>query len=475
MKTLIGMIILALFISACGGNPSGTTVSQDGSSSASVATTQGSSAKENTVDATTASTTEARTGKKPEFKKTATIEETVLIDENGLRVTANELTYTNYAAQIELTIENNTEQDISVMAGTLAYACNSINGYMIEDGYVNCDVIAGKRAKETVSFGFDELLMFGIDEIADIELGLYSTTEDREYTYYPPVTISTSAADTYAYDPDRCRETITSDAMQNAYGYTVLYSSSDTFYENADISIPSATMFRNKDSDFILLLEASNKSDQQFYLETANLFLNGIKVYDSFWSADMVNPGKTALISINLNKVFDQAYWAAFGIEDIENIRLDFMQYDSTGDTRMDQTTLEIPVRSAVASPDKSGQLVYDASGIRLIYKGILNSSSKYDTDLYLLFLAENVSGKSLSLDDVYKSFSLNGLMISPIIYSTELENGECAVWKISLSKRNLEDCDVTGTDDITEIEFKIEIRDDDWNKETGTVRIVFD
>ena len=68
-----------------------------------------------------------------EFKKTATIEETVLVDENGVKITAKELTYGNYAAELTLVIENNSDKDLSFIANSIGYSCNSINGYMVPD------------------------------------------------------------------------------------------------------------------------------------------------------------------------------------------------------------------------------------------------------------------------------------------------------------------------------------------------------
>ena len=85
-----------------------------------------------------------------EFKKTATIEETVLVDESGVKITAKELTYGNYAAELTLVIENNSDKDLSFIANSIGYSCNSINGYMVPEGYLNCDVAAGKKANDTI-------------------------------------------------------------------------------------------------------------------------------------------------------------------------------------------------------------------------------------------------------------------------------------------------------------------------------------
>ena len=63
------------------------------------------------------------------FKTSATIEETVLVDEGGVKITATGLTYTNYSVDLALTIENNSGKNLSFVTGSLGYSCNSVNGY----------------------------------------------------------------------------------------------------------------------------------------------------------------------------------------------------------------------------------------------------------------------------------------------------------------------------------------------------------
>lgn len=86
------------------------------------------------------------------FNRNAALDETVLVDDGGIKITATGLTYTDYSAELALTIENNSGKDLSFVSGSLGYSCNSINGYMIDDGYLNCDVSNGKKANEVIEF-----------------------------------------------------------------------------------------------------------------------------------------------------------------------------------------------------------------------------------------------------------------------------------------------------------------------------------
>lgn len=151
------------------------------------------------------------------FNRNAALDETVLVDEGGIKITATGLTYTDYSAYLALTIENNSGKDLSFVSGSLGYSCNSINGYMIDDGYLNCDVSNGKKANEVVEFVYDALMPYGINEIADLEIGFTITDDDYNSTYTGPRALRTSAADAHDYGTDHYQQTITSSAAMNTY------------------------------------------------------------------------------------------------------------------------------------------------------------------------------------------------------------------------------------------------------------------
>ena len=120
------------------------------------------------------------------FDTDAILAETVLTDEGGVKITATGLTYTAYSADLNLTIENNSGKNLSFVSGSLGYNCNSINGYMIDGGYLNCDVANGKKANASIRFHYDALMLYGIDEIADMEIGVSMTDDDFNTTYTGP-------------------------------------------------------------------------------------------------------------------------------------------------------------------------------------------------------------------------------------------------------------------------------------------------
>ncbi len=128
MKKRILPILLAIFLlaalSACSGHAPQDDSGRDHS-------TAGSDASEE-IPADGVQSQPAET--LGEFNVDATLAETVLLDEGGVRITANGLSYTAYSVDLELTIENNSGKNLSFVSGSLGDSCNSVNGYMVNDG-----------------------------------------------------------------------------------------------------------------------------------------------------------------------------------------------------------------------------------------------------------------------------------------------------------------------------------------------------
>lgn len=476
--TLLTVSALILALSACGNSTPAATTPAAGEQTT-VTTAKDADKETTTTEQTTApeETTTVETTAKPVennkvgFKTDATIEETVLVDKDGIKVVAKELTYTKYEAKLELAIENNGDTDVSLMSGTLGYSCNSVNGVMFSGGYFNCDVKAGKKAKESLKFSYKELQIYGINEIADIELGIYSSPGGLDYTYYPVAQIKTSAADSYSYDNSSYRNAFTSSTMQSENSYKVVYAAEDKLYNVDDVSIVSETLIENSDDDPTLIIEAYNDSAYQSRISVSDICINGLLVSSGRWTSDLINPGKTAFIDIDLTSVFDKTYWEMFGFNEVKNIKLTIGQSDFEGKNESTPAEIEIPVVVGSTSADTSGTVAYDEGGVRVIYKGITGGRYDFDKDLYVMMLVENNSGHKIYIDE--DNVSINGYMADTMAFSTDIEDGNCAIWKMEIYERSLEDCEVKDASDIEEIEFTVVIRDQNWsNKKEGEVVI---
>lgn len=409
------------------------------------------------------------------FGTTATLDETVMVDEGGVTITATGLTYTAYSVDLELTIENNSGKDLSFVSGSLGYSCNSVNGYMMKDGYLNCDVANGKKANDSISFNYEALMLYGIHEIADLEIGISMTDDDYNTTYTGPRQLKTSAFDAHDYGTDHYQETITSGAAMNTYGYEMKYFSKDTLYDQNGVKLLSSGIMINQDGGTALLLELENTTESMVYLSTSDIALNGLLLNSSTWSSDAINPGKRGIVAVELSAVLDPAYWGVYGITDVESVSLSLGQHSENGMEIAAETPVEIVVADESTALDPSGTEVYNNNGLRIITKAVEEDTSDYGADLYVLLLAENHSGKTLTIGGVYDSLSVNGFMTDYTYYSQALKAGESAALVIKLWGSSLEENQIAAPADIQEIEVSFEIKDGYTAIDEPTLTLTFE
>jgi len=81
-----------------------------------------------------------------------TIEEMVLVDEAGVKITAKSLEADNlFGADLKLLIENNSGKNLTFQCRN-----SSVNGYMVET-LRSVDVADGKKANDTLTFSSSDL------------------------------------------------------------------------------------------------------------------------------------------------------------------------------------------------------------------------------------------------------------------------------------------------------------------------------
>ena len=111
------------------------------------------------------------------FRRDAVIEETVLVDESGVRITATGLNYTPFAVEIALHFENNSGNEVHFACGA-PYPVNSINGLMTAGDFLISCLEPGEAADETLAFRYRALGKLGINALGSIELGFKITDSE---------------------------------------------------------------------------------------------------------------------------------------------------------------------------------------------------------------------------------------------------------------------------------------------------------
>lgn len=112
----------------------------------------------------------------------------LLVDENGIKITVKEVDSENsfWGADIYIYVENNTETDVTVQA-----ANTSINGFMVEP-YFSCDVTAGKKAYDTITFMESNLEENNITSIDSMDISFHVFNTEDFNTIFDTDTLSVS-------------------------------------------------------------------------------------------------------------------------------------------------------------------------------------------------------------------------------------------------------------------------------------------
>lgn len=204
-----------------------------------------------------------------------TIEEAVVFDEGGIKITAKEYVIDSFWGDgIKFLIENETDRNIDVGCSALI-----VNDYMITDLFAT-EVAAGKKTNETMTLSSSQLKAAGIDVIGQIEVyfhiydsDTYDTIKDTDC-----ITIKTSLYDQMDTKAD---------------------DSGEVLYDEGGIKIIGKYV---NESDFwgsAVLLYVENNTDKNVTIHADNVSINGFTFDSAIFSAT-VFAGKKAYRDITL-------------------------------------------------------------------------------------------------------------------------------------------------------------------------------
>lgn len=204
-----------------------------------------------------------------------TIEEAVVFDEGGVKITAKEyVTDSIWGDGIKFLIENETDKNLTVGCDALI-----VNDYMISDLFVT-DVAAGKKTNETMTLSSSQLKAAGIDVIGQIEVYFHIYDSDTYDTIKNTdcITIKTSLYDKMDTKAD---------------------DSGEVLYDEGGIKIIGKYV---NDSDFwgaAVLLYVENNTDKNVIVQADNVSINGFTFDSAIFSAT-VYAGKKSYDDITL-------------------------------------------------------------------------------------------------------------------------------------------------------------------------------
>ena len=346
----------------------------------------------------------------PEFNKTATADEKILYDQNNVKITFKGISYGSYSVDVNLEFENNNSETLDFISGSTGLCKNAINEFMITDAYLSTSVDAGETVTDSISFNYDSLRLFGIDEIAEITLNFDINASDWDSDfkdiYTDSLIIQTSLYDSYDFSNNsRFLDRITSKAIESKYNSKILQkdTTKNSIVENLDIV--SMIRMENKDGEESIMLETANTCGQDVKLKISDIKFNDTMVYDYSWSTDDIINNKKGILDINLSSLEDED--AAKNIDKIEKISFKVSILDSNyQEATSQEVTYEINPASTITSTEETNTTsTSNSTSVSTTEPTITTNSSSSSSTNSNIDSSTNSTGISQEFKDAMDSY----------------------------------------------------------------------
>lgn len=398
-----------------------------------------------------------------------TIEPTILVDQDGILITATGLECEGIKGELKLDIENNSDKDVSIISGSIGFNHNAINNYMTDECYVNVDVGSGKKAKESVKFGAWYNAYMDFSDIASITMAFQVKDDDHDTLFYSdPVEIKTSAYDSYDFNDNPFARGVQDKQVQKDLSYKLDEFKEGEFFSCDGVVINDYAILRKSDDTIGIFLEVENTTDSVMVFGVNAVEVNGIEVYYGNWTSETILSHTKTIVEIGLDDVLTNYYGNAV-ISDIKQVALTLVTKDAEYND-LNSEKISILGDTDSYEVDFSGTEFYNINGIRMVSKGIVEDRFG-NGDKIFVALVENDNDFEIILR-VDDDFSVNDYMIDTTAYSTSINANSTGIFYFELDGDSLEDC---GIDSFDKIEGAIEIKDVNWNNlDTASIQMSF-
>lgn len=219
-----------------------------------------------------------------------TIKETVLVDQEQIKITALEYVKDRLWGQgIQLQIKNNSNENIAVTLNSM-----SVNNYMVTDDLFYCDVAAGKTGNDTIYLSDSFLKSAGIETVADIVMDFRISSSDTYETLFDvkDVELPTDAFGSISQPSlDEGKELYNQDGIR----IIAQYVDENSFWGTA------VELFIENTSDKDVLIQCDNMSINNFMVE--GYF--SLQVNSGKMAVDAIDVLSTDLEKNNIDQVND--------------------------------------------------------------------------------------------------------------------------------------------------------------------------
>lgn len=256
------------------------------------------------------SATETGGGGADQASADESINEQVLVDQDGIKITATEyVTDSIWGDGIKLLVENNSVKDYTIGCDALI-----VNDYMITDLF-SADVAAGKKSNEVMYLSSTELKAAGIDTVGQIEMYFHAYDSNWDNLFKN------------VYSKLETSEFANMDTTPNDEGQEL--------YNANGVRIVGKTVDENSFWGTAILLYIENTSGQNVGINVDNMSINGYMMTPLF--STTVYDGKKSIDDITIMS----SDLEANGITSVAQVELKFHIYNAESyDTIADSDTI---------------------------------------------------------------------------------------------------------------------------------------
>ncbi len=257
--------------------------------------------------------TEETTGSDTDAEQTSSdvsIEEKVLVDQDGIKITATEYVTDGIMGDgIKLLVENNSDTDYTIGCDALI-----VNDYMITDLF-SADVAAGKKSNEIMYLSSSELKAAGIDTVGKVEMYFHAYDSNWDNLFQN------------VYAEIETSEFANMDTTPNDEGMEL--------YNENGIRIVGKTVDENSFWGTAILLYIENTSGKNVGISVDNMSINGFMMTPYF--STTVYDGKKSIDAITIMS----SDLEENNIDSVDQVELKFHIYNADSyDTIADSDTI---------------------------------------------------------------------------------------------------------------------------------------
>ena len=250
----------------------------------------------------------------------------------------------------------------------------------------------------------------------------------------------------------------------------------DSKYEGG-VTIPETVLYDAKDikivatrvdvswDEPVIIVEVENNSDKDINVSVGNLIINGVSTYGDL-TVD-VSAGKKAVAELEVYSLY-LAYAKIGGLDEIGSIGCEGAEIFDDKWNVID--TFGFDIRTSIAdtmkyTPDVSGNVIYEDDYIKVTHQPDFEA---YMGDEEYMFVIENK--QDCMLDINFDDISVNGYMANVFAYGYVSGKTVCFV-PMTICDDDLTELGIKAAD-ITEVSFKVEYSDMDYELRKSTEEI---